>query len=170
MHNSTAHLAIYFTLTSKARPSRKCSTPYHHGPPGKILAPSESMSKLSWKVQEMPVFEIRLLQTPPFQICVKEDILKTIVLISAAASQFTERRWLNWTLVMRDANSNERRKHQDNWINFLLCTTPNPTVTINSEKNPSPNRFNMIIHAWCERGQKTLKTDVIFWNETALSS
>jgi len=62
----------------------------------------------------MPVFEIRLLQTPPFQICVKEDILKTIVLISAAASQFTERHWLNWTLVMRDANSNERRKHQDN--------------------------------------------------------
>lgn len=143
MLNSTAQLAIHFTLTSKAWPSRKCSTPYHYSSHGKILAPCESISKLSLKVQEMPVFKIWLLQTSPFQIFVKEDILKTIVLISAASSQFTERGWLNWTLVMRDANRNKRRKCQDNWINCLLCTTPNPTVTINSENKTNPNRFKI---------------------------
>lgn len=50
----------------------------------------------------------------PFQIFVKDDILKTIVLISAAASQFTERGWLKWTLVIRDSTRNKKRKHQKN--------------------------------------------------------
>lgn len=40
MLNSTAHLQIYFTVTSKAWPSRKCSTPYHYSTQDESLAPS----------------------------------------------------------------------------------------------------------------------------------
>lgn len=39
-----------------------------------------------------------------------------------------------WTLVVRDVGRNKERKHQDNWINFLLCK--NPTVIIHSENKP----------------------------------
>lgn len=68
MLNSTAHLAKNFSWTSKAWPKLKEQHTLSRHTQGKVLAPSESMLKLSLEVQETPAFKIWLLQTSTFHI------------------------------------------------------------------------------------------------------
>lgn len=109
--NSTAHLAKNFTWTSEAWSNQKSSTPYpdthrvrswpHLNPCWNFIRSSRDVS-----IQNLTATDLSFSH---FFFFTKEDSLKTIVLISSAASQFTVGGWLNWTLVMRDAKRNKSR-------------------------------------------------------------
>lgn len=104
--NSTAHLAKNLTWTSKAWSNQKSSTPYpdtHRVRSWPHMNPCWNFHQKFKRCQHSKSDCYRPLL---FTFFAKKDILKTIVPISSAASQFTVRGWLNWTLV------NERCKQK----------------------------------------------------------